>query len=132
MGMILNDEIHTVELVQNGMQEVRIFLKKFLKINELFGIGNNSKIKNISFGLFTGEKMMAVDDIIEIITLYENEKAVFKTDLPMDSYYVQKFSIDNVYVLSDEKYLVLFKYVDQKIATVGIVVNNDDAIDNQL
>ena len=153
-GMVLNGEIHTVELVyagqdvavtetatsfQNDRQKVQISLEKSLEINELFGIGNNGEIKNISFGLFAGGELVAadgtsipVDGLIEIITLDENGKAVVKTDLPMGSYYVQELATDNAYILSDEKYPVVFEYAGQDIAQVNLTVNNGEAITNQL
>ena len=153
-GMVLNSEIHTVELVyagqdiavtetatsfQNDRQKVQISLEKTLELNELFGIGNNGEIKNISFGLFASEELMAadgtsipVDGLIEIITLDENGKAVVKTDLPLGSYYVQEIATDNAYILGDEKYPVVFEYAGQDIATVEIAVNNGEPITNNL
>ncbi len=153
-GMVLNGEIHTVELVyagqdiavtetatsfQNDRQKVQISLEKALEINELFGIGNNGEIKNVSFGLFASEELIAadgtsipVDGLIEIITLDENGKAVIKTDLPMGSYYVQELATDNAYILSDEKYPVVFEYAGQDVVQVNIAVNNGEAIGNKL
>lgn len=66
-GMVLSDEVHTVEIVFAGQnvavtetatsfvnerQKVKISLEKALETHDLFGIGNNGEIKNISFGLF--------------------------------------------------------------------------------
>lgn len=104
-GMVLNNEIHSVELVYAGQnvsvtetatsfynerQKADISLEKTLETSELFGIGNNGEIQNISFGLFAAEELISTsgtaipaDGLIEIITLDENGKAAVKTDLPM-------------------------------------------------
>ena len=73
-GMVLNDEIHTVELVYAGQnvavtetatsfynerQKAEISLEKTLETSELFGIGNNGEIQNISFGLFAAEELIS-------------------------------------------------------------------------
>ena len=153
-GMVLNDEIHTVELVYAGQnvsvtetatsfynerQKAEISLEKSLEINELFGIGNNGEIQNISFGLFAAEEIVSAsgtaipaDGLIEIITLDENGKAVIKTDLPMGSYYVKELATDEHYILNDEKYPVIFEYAGQYTATVEISVNDGNAIENEL
>ncbi len=153
-GMVLNDEIHTVELVYAGQnvsvtetatsfynerQKVEISLEKSLEINELFGIGNNGEVQNISFGLFAAEEIVStsgtaipVDGLIEIITLDENGKATVKTDLPIGSYYVKELATDEHYILNDEKYPVIFEYAGQDIATVEISVNDGNAIENEL
>ena len=72
--MVLNDEIHTAELVYAGQnisvtetatsfvnerQKVEISLKKTLETSDLFGIGQNGELKNISFGLFAAEELVS-------------------------------------------------------------------------
>ena len=153
-GMVLNPEIHTVELVYAGQnvsvtetatsfynerQKVEISLEKSLETNELFGIGNNGEIQNISFGLFAAEDIagasgaaIPADGLIEIITLDENGKATVKTDLPMGSYYVKELATDEHYILNDEKYPVVFEYAGQDTALVKINVNDGEAIENEL
>lgn len=153
-GMVLNDEIHSVELVYVGQnvavtetatsfynerQKVEISLEKTLETRELFGIGNNGEIQNISFGLFAAEELISTsgtaipaDGLIEIITLDEDGKAIVKTDLPIGGYYVQELATDKAYILNDEKYPVIFEYAGQETATVEIAVNNGEAIENEL
>ena len=153
-GMVVNDEIHTVELIYAGQnvavtetatsfvnerQKVEISLAKSLEVNELFGIGNNGEIKNISFGLFAAEEIVSAsgtsipaDGLIEIITLDENGNAVVKTDLPMGSFYVKELATDNAYLLNDTKYPVVFEYAGQDTAKVEIAVNEGAAIENKL
>lgn len=153
-GMVLNGEVHEVELTYAGQnvavtetstsffndrQKVEISLEKALEINEIFGIGNGDEMKNISFGLFAAEDITSVngdvipaDGIIEIVTLDENGKAVIKTDLPMGSYYVKEIATNEHYMLDDTKYPVVFEYAGQDTAIVKIAVNNGEKIENIL
>lgn len=153
-GMVVNDEIHTVELVYAGQnvavtetatafvnerQKVEISLLKSLEINEIFGIGNNGEMKNITFGLFAADEIVSVsgtsipkDGLIEIITLDESGKAIVKTDLPIGSYYVKEIATDEHYLLNDTKCPVVFEYAGQDTAKVEIAVNNGEPIENKL
>ena len=141
--MVLSDEVHTVELIYAGQnvavtetatsfvnerQKVEVSLEKALETNELFGIGNNGEIKNISFGLFADEELVSAsgtsipkDGLIEIITLDENGKATVKTDLPLGSYYVKELATDEHYQLSSEKYPVVFEYAGQETDRKSVV-----------
>ena len=154
LGMVLNDEIHTVELVYAGQnvsvtetatsfvnerQKVEISLKKTLETSDLFGIGQNGELKNISFGLFAAEELVSAsgtsipaDGLIEIVTLDESGNGTVKTDLPMGSYYVKELATDEHYILSDTKYPVTFEYAGQETAKVQLAVNNGEAIENDL
>ena len=153
-GMVLNDEIHTAELVYAGQnvsvtetatsfvnerQKVEISLKKTLEANDLFGIGQNGEMKNISFGLFAAEELISAsgtsipaDGLIEIVALDESGNGTVKTDLPMGSYYVKELATDEHYILSDTKYPVTFEYSGQETAKVQLAVNDGEAIENDL
>ena len=153
-GMVLNDEIHTAELVYAGQnvsvtetatsfvnerQKVEISLKKTLEASNLFGIGQNGEMKNISFGLFAAEELVSAsgtsipaDGLIEIVTLDESGSGTVKTDLPMGGYYVKELATDEHYILSDTKYPVTFEYAGQETAKVQLAVNNGEAIENNL
>ena len=153
-GMVLNDEIHTAELVYAGQnvsvtetatsfvnerQKVEISLKKTLETNNLFGIGQNGELKNISFGLFAAEELVSAsgtsipaDGLIEIVTLDESGNGTVKTDLPMGGYYVKELATDEHYILPDTKYPVTFEYAGQETAKVQLAVNNGEAIENDL
>ena len=153
-GMVLSHEIHTVELIYAGQnvavtetatsfvnerQKVEISLEKALETNELFGIGNNGEIKNISFGLFADEELVSAsgtsipkDGLLEIITLDENGKATVGTDLLLGSFYVKELATDEHYQLSGEKYPVVFEYAGQETATVKLAVNNGEPMENKL
>ena len=153
-GMVLNDEIHTAELVYAGQnvsvtetatsfvnerQKVEISLKKTLETSDLFGIGQNGEMKNISFGMFAAEELVSAsgtsipaDGLIEIVTLDESGSGTVKTDLPMGGYYVKELATDEHYILSDAKYPVTFEYAGQETAKVQLAVNDGEAIENHL
>lgn len=153
-GMVLSSEVHTVELIYAGQnvavtetatsfvnerQKVEVGLEKALETNELFGIGDNGEIKNISFGLFADEELVSAsgtsipkDGLLEIITLDENGRATVGTDLPLGSFYVKELATDEHYQLSGEKYPVVFEYAGQETATVVIAVNDGEPMENKL
>lgn len=153
-GMVLNSEPHSVELVYAGQnvavtetatsfvnerQTAEISLVKSLETNELFGIGTNGELKNISFGLYAAEEIVSVsgtsipaDGLIEIIALNEDGTATVKTDLPLGSYYVKELATDSHYILSDTKYPVVFEYAGQDTAVVKINANDGKAIENDI
>ncbi|MCI5738938.1 MAG: Cys-Gln thioester bond-forming surface protein [Ruminococcus sp.] len=154
-GMILNDESQTVELTYAGQdvsitetsaefcnerQKAEISLSKVLEQNETFGIGDNGEILSVQFGLFADEDLKTADGsvipkdgLLEIVNCDENGKAVFITDIPVGAkLYVKEISTDSHYLLSDEKYPVVFEYAGQHVATVNLSVNNGEPIENDL
>lgn len=153
-GMVINKEKHSVELTYAGQdvavtetatsfvnerQKVKISLEKILEQDEIFGIGKNDEIKNISFGLYAKEDVVSssgtvipADGLIEIITLDENGVATANTDLPFGSYYVKEIATDEHYILSDTQYPFTFKYTGQDTETVEIKVNDGKPIENKL
>lgn len=153
-AMVLNDEIQTVELTYAGQeisitevsgslynerQKVKISLDKVLEQNELFGVGMNGELANISFGLYAAEDIIAADGtklpadgLIEIITFDADGYAICQTDLPLGKYYLQERTTDSHYLLSDTKFPFEFSYAGQDIETVEIFANNGKAIENYL
>ena len=153
-GMVINKEKHSVELTYAGQdvavtetatsfvnerQKVKISLEKILEQDEIFGIGKNNEIKNISFGLYAKEDVVSSSGtvipaagLIEIITLDENEAATANTDLPFGSYYIKEIATDEHYILSDIQYPFTFKYAGQDTETVEIKVNDGKPIENKL
>lgn len=153
-GMVLNEEIHAIELVYAGQnvavtetatsfynerQRVEIDLIKSLMVDEAYGIGNNCEIFDVTFGLFATEELTAADGtvipadgLIEIISLDENGNGKVKADLPIGSYYVKELSTNSAYILSDQKYPVIFEYTGQEMATVHITANGGEAIENDI
>lgn len=154
-GMVLDSEPKEVTLAYAGQevsvitadvsfvnerQKVEISLKKLLEQDETFSIGMNEEWKNITFGLFAAEEIIAADGssipadgLIETTGIDENGNAAFKTDLPCGaSLYVKEIGTDEHYLLSDEKYPVVFEYAGQDVATVQLEVNDGEAIENTL
>ena len=154
-GMVLNDEAKSVELTYAGetvevtetaaefyneRQKAEVSLSKILGKDETFGIGNNGEILSVQFGLYAAEEMTAADGsviptdaLLETAGCDENGKLTFKTDIPVGAkLYVKEISTDERYILSDEKYPVLFEYAGQKITLVKIKVNGGEAIKNNI
>lgn len=153
-GMVLNEEIHAVELVYAGQnvavtetaasfynerQRVEIDLIKRLMADEAYGIGKNGEIFDVTFGLYAEKELTAADGtvipadgLIEIISLDENGSGKVKTDLPIGSYYVKELATNSAYILNGQKYPVVFEYEGQKTATVHITANGGEAIENDI
>ena len=153
-GYVLNTEIHTAELVYAGQeveitetaadfcnkrQKAAVSLDKVLEQDERFSIGKSDELSAVTFGLFAAEKLTAADGsiipadgLLEIVSVDKNGHAVCKTDLPFGSYYLKELSTDGHYILSDEKYPIVFEYVGQDTALVDIKANSGAPIENKL
>lgn len=154
-GMVLNGKSQTIELTYAGQeisitetsaefcnerQKAEISLAKVLAQDEKFGIGMNSEILSVQFGLFADEDLKAADgsvipkdSLLEIVSCDENGKAAFNTDIPVGAkLYVKEIATDSRYILSDTKYPVEFVYAGQDTALVEIKVNNGEPIKNDL
>ena len=153
-GMVLNDEIHAVELVYAGQevavtetstsfynerQRVEIDLVKSLETDEAYGVGNNGEIFDVTFGLYAEADLTAADGtvipadgLIEIISLDENGKGTVNSDLPFGSYYVKELSTNPAYVLNEQKYPVIFEYAGQDTAVVHLSANDGETIENTI
>ena len=153
-GMVLNEEIHAVELVYAGQnvavtetassfynerQRVEIDLIKRLMTDEAYGIGKNGEIFDVTFGLYAEKELTAADGmvipadgLIEIISLDGNGSGKVKTDLPIGSYYVKELATNSAYTLNGQKYPVVFEYAGQETATVHITANGGEAIENDI
>lgn len=153
-GYVLNTEIHTAELVYAGQeveitetaadfcnerQKAAVSPDKVLEQDERFGIGKNGELSAVTFGLFAAEELTAADGsiipadgLLEIVSMDENGHAVCKTDLPFGSYYLKELSTDGHYILSDEKYPIVFEYAGQDTALVEIKANGGAPIENKL
>lgn len=153
-GYVLNTEVHTAELVYAGQeveitetaadfcnerQKAAVSLDKVLEQDERFGIGKNGELSAVTFGLFAAEELTAADGsiipadgLLEIVSVDENGHAVCNTDLPFGSYYLKELSTDGHYILSDEKYPIVFEYAGQDTALVEIKANGGAPIENKL
>ena len=153
-GYVLYTEVHTAELVYAGQeveitetaadfcnerQKAAVSLDKVLEQDERFGIGKNGELSAVTFGLFAAEELTAADGsiipadgLLEIVSVDKNGHAVCKTDLPFGSYYLKELSTDGHYILSDEKYPIVFEYAGQDTALVDIKANSGAPIENKL
>lgn len=154
-GMILNSTPKTVELTYGGetvevtetaielyndRQKAEVSLSKILDKDEIFNIGNNGEILSVRFGLYAAEEMTAADgsviptdSLLETASCDKNGKLTFKTDIPVGArLYVKEIATDEKYILSDEKYPVLFEYAGQETALVKIKVNGGEVIKNNI
>ena len=129
-GMVLNEEVHSVELVYAGQnvdvtetatsfynerQHVEIDLIKSLAIDDAYGIGKNGEIFDVTFGLYAAEELTAADGktipadgLIEVISLDESGHGKAISDLPMG------------------------QYAGQDTETVRITANEGEAITNDI
>ncbi|MBP3380427.1 MAG: TonB-dependent receptor [Ruminococcus sp.] len=142
-GYVKNPEIQAIELVyagqeiavrdtvnscfNNDYQGVEISLEKVMEHDETFEIGTNSEYKNVRFGLFADEEIIAADGsaipengLIAEVTLDEDMKSVIAEKVPFGRYYVQEIATDEHYILNGEKYLVNFEYMGQEMAMVSV------------
>lgn len=154
-GMVLNDEAKSVELtyagetvevtetaieLYNERQKAMLSLEKLLEKDSAFGIGENGEILSVQFGLYAAEEMTAADGsviptdaLLETASCDKNGKLTFKTDIPVGAkLYVKEIATDEKYILSDEKYPVLFEYAGQKTALVKINANGGETIKNNI
>ena len=153
-GYVRNTEVHTAGLVYAGQeveitetaadfcnerQKAAVSLDKVLEQDKRFDIGKNGELSAVTFGLFAAEELTAADGsiipadgLLEIVSVAENGHAVCKTDLPFGSYYLKELSTDGHYILSDEKYPIVFEYAGQDTALVDIKANGGAPIENKL
>ncbi len=153
-GMVINPEPHevvlkyageTVEITVaktafvNERQKIRLDLKKAMEQDEIFGIGMNGEITNVSFGLYADEDIMAADGtkipkdgLIEIAFVDEKGEVNFISDLPFGKYYVQEYTTDSHYQISEQKYPFAFEYAGQDVALVEISLHDGKPVENKL
>ena len=153
-GMIINPDVHTVELVYAGQeieitetaasftnkrQKVSVFMGKAMEQNDTFHIGMNGEMSAVTFGLYAAEELTAADGctipadgLMEIISIGDDGTAMCQSDLPFGSYYLKEMSTDEHYILSDEKYPFSFSYEGPTFEVVEIVINDGDPIMNEL
>lgn len=153
-GMVLSDEVHTVELIYAGQeveitetsaelwndrQKITVMLDKLMEQDDIFDIGQNGEITSVVFGLYAAEELSAADGtvipadgLIEMMTVNENGTVVCKSDLPLGNYYLKEITTDEHYILNDIKYSFTFEYAGQDIVMVEIKANNGTSIENEL
>ena len=125
--------------IYNERQKVLVKLYKDLEKDELFEIGTGDEILNVYFALYASEDLTAADGttipkdgLIEIAGVQADGTLTFSADLPIGSYYVKEYSTNEHYLISEETYPVVFEYGGEDTAVVEIVVNDGDAILNEI
>ncbi len=154
-GMVLNTEPVTVTLsyagqhvevtgaqthITNERQKAEVGLSKLLAQDERFGIGMQSEILSVQFGLFAAKTLTAADGsvipqdgLLGTADCDVNGFAVFETDIPVGAaLYIKEIAADSHYILSDEKYPVVFEYAGQNAAFVEIEANGGAPIENNI
>lgn len=154
-GTVLNGTPETVELtyagetvevtetaieLYNERQKAMLSLEKLLEKDSAFGIGENEEILSVQFGLYAAEEMttadgsvIPTDGLLETAGCNKNGKLTFKTDIPVGAkLYVKEIATDSHYILSDEKYPVIFDYAGQDTAIVEIKASSGEAIKNDI
>ena len=124
----------------NERQKAAIHFEKALETDDLFDIGTHEEMQAVSFGLYAASDLAAADGsiipadgLLEIATPGGDGHGSFSTDLPVGgSFYLKELTVDEHYLISDEKYPVEFSYAGQDTAYVEITANDGAAIENKL
>lgn len=122
----------------NERQKVIISLLKEMEQDDTFGIGLGDEYSNVKFGLYMADTITAADGtvipkdgLLEIVSIDENGLGVFTVDVPVGAkLFVKEHATDEHYLLSDAIYPIEFAYQGETVATVQIVINDGNAIDN--
>ncbi len=152
--MVLNPEARQIQLsyagqevslteagvsMYNERQKVKISLEKIMEQNEAFGIGGSGEVASVEFGLYASEDMKAADGslipadgLLEIIFVSQDGTGAVQADLPLGNYYLQERATDSHYLMSEEKYPVVFEYAGQEQPLVEIRANEGEKILNTL
>lgn len=109
--------------VLNNRQKVSMTFNKLMEQDEIFKLGNNGEIQNVTFGLFAKNDMTAkdgkqitADSIISLAKPDENGVVKFDTDLPYGySYYIKELGTDVHYSVIEGSYEFTFDNVDSSV-----------------
>ena len=109
--------------VLNNRQKVSMTFNKLMEQDEIFKLGNNGEIQNVTFGLFAKNdmttkdgKQITADSIISLAKPDENGVVKFDTDLPYGySYYIKELGTDVHYSVIEGSYEFTFDNVDSSV-----------------
>ncbi|MCR5141568.1 MAG: hypothetical protein K6C68_03450 [Ruminococcus sp.] len=111
----------------NKYQGVSVHLTKFMEHDDKYGVGDKSDAKNVVFGLYADEPLVAEngssipkDGLVSYASVGEDMTVRFGQKLPFGRYYIQEISTDDKYVISGEKHIVTFEYAGQDTEIVDI------------
>lgn len=155
-GMLGTNEVKTVTLSYRGQtvreytegvsffnerQRVKIDFSKIMEQDELFKIGMNGEIAAVRMGLYADADIIAADGakipkdgLIEIVTVNAaSGGGVFTVDLPVGArVYLRESATDNHFILSNQKYPLVFEYAGQDTPLVTLTANNGKPIPNTI
>lgn len=153
-GMVINATAHDVVLteadpsaavvtasvtVTNERQKAEVSLTKIFETDEDYGIAAED-LTDVVFGLYAEEVITAADGnfipadgLLERAACAADGTLTFQTDIPYGAkLYVREISTNEKYLVSEEKFSVIFDEEDQTKAEVTIEVNAGDEILNEL
>ncbi|MCR5141799.1 MAG: Cna B domain protein, partial [Ruminococcus sp.] len=111
----------------NKYQGVSVHLTKYMEHDDTYGVGSNADAKNVVFGLYADEPLVAKngssipkDGLVSYASVGEDMTVRFRQQLPFGRYYIQEISTDEKYVISGEKHIVTFEYAGQDTEVVDI------------
>lgn len=126
--------------VSNSRQKVELNLSKIMEENDTFNIKGSDTIKNVTFGIFADENIVALDGtmiapntLISNAKCDENGKVVFTSDLPLNyGFYVKEIATDEHYIISDEVFKFRTDYAGQNVDTIYPQLNKGEPLYNEL
>lgn len=126
--------------VFNERQRVEVTLTKAMQKDETFGIGMNSEIKSVQFGIYAAEDVTAsdgsvipADALVCMANCDKNGKIAFNVDLPIGfKWCAKEMATDEHYILSDTKHEFDTIYQGQEVETINIDFGKDEPIENKL
>lgn len=125
--------------VRNERQKVLVKLFKDLERDERFQLGSGDELLHVYFALYAAKGLTAADGsevpqdgLIAVAGVQADGTLTFSADLPIGEYYVQEYAVGEQYLISSERYPVVFSYEGEDVALVEILVNDGDVILNRL
>ena len=158
-GMVLNEEVQTVEFVYGGQevevvfeqasftnerQKFELSILKEMQADEDGNIDLDAALLNVEFSLYAREEMVAADGLssegtktipadglLETASPDEEGKISFNVDLPVDAkVYVKETATDSHYILDEGEYDLETAYAGQDKDVIELVFNDGDPVTN--
>ena len=158
-GMVLNEEVQTVEFTYGGQdvevvfeqisftndrQKFELSILKEMQADEDGNIDLDAALLNVEFSLYAREKMVAADGLssegtktipadglLGTASPDEEGKIIFNVDLPVDAkVYVKETATDSHYILDKGEYDLETAYEGQDEDVVELVFNDGESVTN--
>ena len=158
-GMVLNEEVQTVEFTYGGQdvevvfeqisftndrQKFELSILKEMQADEDGNIDLDAALLNVEFSLYAREKMVAADGLssegtktipadglLGTASPDEEGKIIFNVDLPVDAkVYVKETATDSHYILDKGEYDLETAYEGQDEDVVELVFNDGEPVTN--